>query len=128
MSSHISDEIRELVVNLHNEGQPPKQIPGVLGCSRYQVYRVVKAYDADGQLSRKKTGVKKERLTKEHKDFVIDQIDGDCSITLKSLKTKLFERFELNICPIRLRRLSAISASVSKEYTSFQSRSIPENI
>ncbi|KII68146.1 hypothetical protein RF11_03028 [Thelohanellus kitauei] len=93
-SGQIESEVRELIVELHNEGQSLKQISGVLGCYRHHVYRFVKPYDADGRLSIQKTGIKQEKLSKEHKDFIKDKQDDDCFITLRPLKTKLFERFE----------------------------------
>ncbi|KII65125.1 hypothetical protein RF11_07475 [Thelohanellus kitauei] len=104
MSKQVSCEIPKLVIKMANAGQGPQYISEALCCSRNHDRRVVKVYDTD------------------------DQIDEDCSITLKSLKAKLFERFEVKVCANTISKAIGSFCLVSKECISFYREGMPHII
>lgn len=96
---HLSNEKRQLIIKLSNEGKSNIEISKTLSCSRHQVYRAIKIFDTEGRDEKKITGgLKNRKLSQEHNDFIMDLVDEDCSITLKEIKRKLNERFQLQVC------------------------------
>ncbi|KII69826.1 hypothetical protein RF11_13052 [Thelohanellus kitauei] len=128
-TKQVSDEIRKIIIKISKTGQGAQQISEALGCSRHRVHRVVKAYDTEGTISRKNAACIPSKLSDEHKDFIIDQRDVDCYITIKSLKTKLLERFEVNICSSTISKaIGSSNNSFKRVYFVPQRRNTPENI
>ncbi|KII74366.1 hypothetical protein RF11_04632 [Thelohanellus kitauei] len=80
MSKQVSDEIRKIIIKMTNTGQRAQQISEALVCSRHEVHRVVKAFNTDGTISRKNSACKPSKLSDEHIDFIMNQIDVDCSL------------------------------------------------
>ncbi|KII64131.1 hypothetical protein RF11_02559 [Thelohanellus kitauei] len=119
MSKHLSDEICKIIIKMTNTGQGPQQISEALGCSSHQMV----------PCPEKMLRVNKLNSQMIINVFIIDQIDENRYITIKSLKTKLLEHFEVNV------RSSSISKAIGSFNYSFkrvhfvpQIRNSPENI
>lgn len=106
----IGNDIRSLIITHFLSGTSAAVISSTLRCSRYQVYRVIKAYEENGrQTSRKRGGAKPKCLTDEHIDYINDLIDEDCSITLKQIKAKLSANKQVDVS----------ESSISKQIKAF---------
>lgn len=98
MTTKISDESRIAIILNLNKGKSSKEISEIFNISKYQVHRIKKTYDVDGRTtSKKRGGSRGKKLTMDAINFILDEVDKDCSIRLKDLKTLVRGRFGIDV-------------------------------
>lgn len=86
----LSNRERELICSKYDAGKTLKTISSELDVNYKTVFSVVKVYKASGRInSLPVRGHKTPILNQEHVDFIKNEIETDCSITLGLLKNDL---------------------------------------
>ena len=92
----ISNETRKKIILSIDEGfMSPKTASDAFGIKIRTIYNFISSYNKEGRLT------KKERVSNRKKVFNEDEIqqilrwvDKDCTITLKEIQRKIFEKYE----------------------------------
>lgn len=75
-----------------------RQIASDLNVHEATVSRIIKKYNQTGSFCRKKTGGDhRSLLNDEQKNYILQKVDENCSLTLKQLADKVFEKFNLKV-------------------------------
>ena len=76
------------------EGMTKTQIAKALKCHRTTVGRIINKFDRTERFCKdKKGGDRRSILNDEHKQFILNCVDDDCTITLKSLTGAITRHF-----------------------------------
>jgi transposase len=93
----IPNEIRNLIIERLNDGQPPKDVSLLYDVKYETVRSIYKTYLKDGRVEKKKTGHRKSLLSDQQKEKICDWVDDDCHLTLEQLKRKCLEEFNISL-------------------------------
>jgi transposase len=93
----ISNEIRKLIIEKLDEGQPPKDVSILFNVNYDTVRSIYRTYKKDGRFEKKKTGHRRSLLSDQQKEQICDWVDEDCTLTLEQLKRKCLDEFNISI-------------------------------
>jgi len=93
----ISNEIRKLIIEKLDEGQPPKDVSILFNVNYDTVRSIYRTYKKDGRFEKKKTGHRRSLLSDQQKEQICDWVDEDCTLTLEQLKRKCLDEFNISL-------------------------------
>ena len=100
-----SDLDRQRVVSSYLAGNTISNIAEVMGLKNPTVTGIIKQYQRDGRISSlPRGGIRNSKLNEQQKDLIKSWIDEDCSLSLKNIKTKIFEDLNIIISPSTISR------------------------
>lgn len=90
----ISNERRYKIINAMQRGDDLKMIASYESLPITTIKSIIKKFEDTGLMIQSvKGGAKRILMTEEHKNFIENEVDKNCSITLKSLRNLLKDRF-----------------------------------
>lgn len=97
---NISDEKRLDIIRALDSGESSRVLVAkTFNVSYPSVVKIYGDYCKSGKVSKLKVGgMKPKKLGLEHETFIKNQLVENCSLTLKEIKVKLFERFSISVC------------------------------
>lgn len=95
----ITDETRKLIVTSYLKGNSKKQIASMFNVKYHTICAIIKVYEKENRYEQKlKGGVRKRSLEENHIQAIRSWIDENCAMTLKAIKMKLQECYNIDIC------------------------------
>ena len=102
--NQISDEDRKRIIKAYLKCMLPKNISTFLNIKIGAIYNIINVYKKENRfLKKNKGGIKNQKLNNIHKNQIKEWIDENCSLSLKSLKHRVFNVFEINVCENTIR-------------------------
>jgi transposase len=94
----------------------PEEIAQLFGCHRTTVDRIVKKYNSEGRVeSKPRGGCRPRALEVVHERAIQSYVADNCSITLKKMKERLVEDFNINVGKSSIdRSLSSFSFTLKR--------------
>ena len=90
LKSQLSDEMRQKIIDKYSSRRNCKMISDDLNIKYQTVMSIIKLFMKTGRICALKTRSPKiKKLNAESTSFIMEKINEDVSITIKSLKTKL---------------------------------------
>ena len=95
MTKGFTKEMKERVIHGYKSNKHPSEIAGMFNCHRTTVDRIIKKFNEDGRVDSKQRGHRRKLLHSEHQEAIRIWISENCSITLKAIKDKLLDNFNI---------------------------------
>jgi transposase len=114
----LPNKIRLRIIDILDRSlQTRKEVSITLGVSYRTVVRVYDEYLKSGKVSALSSGGKKpKKLNTEQMIFLRDCIDEDCTLTLKELKNKIYQKYEIIIGALTISNYIFLFRIVLREY------------
>lgn len=94
----IPNDIRKRVIESHVKGHSRKQIASLFGIKYATIQSIIAVYNTENRYEKKlKGGTRKKTLLSEHVDAIREWIDEDCGITLRVLRSRLYDKFNVTV-------------------------------
>jgi transposase len=94
----ISNDLRKRIIDSYINGYSKKEISEIFNIKISTIYAIIDVYLKEGRINAsKKGGQRRKSLDLTHEMSLREWIDEDASITLNSLKTKLFEKHGITV-------------------------------
>lgn len=125
-----NDTDRVRIINSYLNGDTVNNIAKVLKLARTTVHSIIQTFNNTGNiLARKRGGVKPTKLNDHQKSNIRIWIDEDCTLTLKKIKEKIFEEFDVCVSiPTLARVISGFNYSLKRISVIPQRRNEPDVI
>jgi transposase len=93
----LSNDQRKRVIETYKERPDIAQnkIAKLVGTSNSSISRVIRKYEDEGEVEKKKRGGSAKKLSEEQRETLRDWVDEDCKVTLKEMKEKV--KMEMNV-------------------------------
>lgn len=98
MRNKVSDDLRKLIISNYNDGSSLKQLTVTFALPKSTVNSILKTYKKDGRIEKLPRGGQRfSKTNADMKQFIRDEVDKKCDITLKTLSKMVFEKFQVNL-------------------------------
>ena len=94
----ISIDIKKLIIEQDKSGYTASSIASNLNVKFNSVNTILSGYRKDGQLIRQR-GHRSKKLSSVHLDQLRNWLSDNCQLTLVELVEKLYEHFDIRVCP-----------------------------
>ncbi|KFB46044.1 AGAP005022-PA-like protein [Anopheles sinensis] len=102
----VSDADRERIIQANDNGETPKAIASMLGLKLYTVYEILRQYWKHGKVrASKRGGVRNRKLSPAAIADIEKWLDEDCSISLRSIASKVLSAHSISVSTTTLSRL-----------------------
>lgn len=88
-STELSNDVRKLIVNLHENGKSLREIATIVQRSHTTVYNIIKIYKSSGRINKKSHNPNRMLLTRRHQSFLLRQIRKDNAVSAVKLAALL---------------------------------------
>ena len=96
--SNVSDEDRDRIVSMTLDGYSVSYISTILAIKYQTVNSIVKRYLKTGLVSKSKCGGdRRSKLTPDMKQFLLDEVNRNCTVTLAQLKDLISEKYNITV-------------------------------
>jgi transposase len=92
-----SNTKRQEIVDAYRTGSTPKEISRVLLIKLSTVHEIIKVYKNEDRINKKLRGRRASKLNDHQKEQIKLWVFENCSTTLKSIRAKVFESYQISI-------------------------------
>lgn len=90
----ISNQRRHMIIAAHQRGDNAKDIANYEELSVSTIKSIIKKFEDSGSINKiQRGGAKRSKMTDEQREFISDEVDKNCAITLKSLRDLFIAKF-----------------------------------
>ncbi|KAG0441934.1 hypothetical protein DMUE_0679 [Dictyocoela muelleri] len=102
----ISQEMRDRIIDLSLNGKPSAEISRTLSLKYKTVWRIIDKFNKTGEsFIKTRGGNKRSKLTELQKNEIIAWVDQDCLLRISDLKSRVYEKFGINISLSTIQRV-----------------------
>lgn len=102
--SKITNEDRKRVIEAYLKKESVKKIAEILCLKISTVYSIINTYKNENRIEKKaKGGVKNQKINEEINLKIIQWVEENCALSLKQIKQKVFQVFNILVCETTIR-------------------------